>query len=42
MTTTGQDQRRRQRTKNIALAMALVALVALFYLITLVKMGGSS
>lgn len=36
----GDELRRRQRAKNIALALALVALVALFYLITLVKLGG--
>lgn len=34
------ELRRRQRTKNIAVAAALFALVALFYLITLVKLGG--
>ena len=37
-----EDLRRRQRTKNVALALGLVSLVVLFYLITLVKMGGSS
>lgn len=36
------ELRRRQRVKNIAVASALVALVALFYLITLVKLGGGS
>ena len=39
---TGDQLRRRQRTKNIALALALVALVALFYLVTLVKLGGTA
>ena len=34
------DLRRRQRAKNVALACGLVALVVLFYLITLVKLGG--
>jgi hypothetical protein len=34
------DLRRRQRAKNIALACGLVGLVVLFYLITLVKIGG--
>ena len=37
-----EDMRRRQRAKNIALASALLALVALFYLITLVKLGGAA
>lgn len=37
-----EDLRRRQRTKNVALALGLVGLVVLFYLITLVKMGASS
>ena len=34
------DLRRRQRTKNVALACGLVALAVLFYLVTLVKIGG--
>ncbi len=34
-------RRRRQRTRNIAVATGLVALVVLFYLITLVKIGGN-
>ncbi len=34
------EQHRRQRTKNIALALALGALVVLFFLITLAKLGG--
>ncbi len=34
--------RRRQRTKNVAVALGLVSLVVLFYLITLVKLGGVS
>lgn len=38
--TTGQDQRRRLRGKNIAVGLVLVALVVLFYLITMVKLGG--
>jgi hypothetical protein len=37
---TDQELRRRRRTKNIAVAGALVMLVVLFYLITLVRMGG--
>ncbi len=32
----------RQRSKNYALAGALLALVALFFAITLVKFGGAS
>ena len=36
------ELRRRQRTKNVALAVGLVSLVVLFYLLTLVKMGGDS
>ena len=35
------ELRRRQRTKNVALAVGLVGLVVLFYLLTLVKIGGS-
>lgn len=34
--------KRRQRAKNLALAFALLALVMLFYLITLVKLGTAS
>jgi hypothetical protein len=33
------DHRRRQRAKNRALLAILVALVALFYVIALVRMG---
>jgi hypothetical protein len=33
------DDRRRQRAKNRALLAVLVALVALFYVIALVRMG---
>ena len=36
------ELRRRQRTKNVALAVGLLSLVVLFYLLTLVKMGGNS
>lgn len=38
---TGQEQRRRQRTKNIAMGLILLAVAVLFYLIALVKMGGT-
>lgn len=34
------EHRRRQRSKNVALALLLVALAVLFYLITLVRLGG--
>jgi hypothetical protein len=34
-----EEQKRRQRSRSIAIALALVALVALFYLITIVKFG---
>jgi hypothetical protein len=33
--------RRRQRARSIAIAVGLVALVVLFYLITIFKMGAS-
>ncbi|HEX6144935.1 MAG TPA: hypothetical protein VFZ01_19635 [Geminicoccaceae bacterium] len=39
--TTSLEQRRRTRQKNIALAVILLALVALFYVVTLVKLGGA-
>lgn len=32
------EQRRRRRQKNIALALALLGLVTLFYLVTIVKL----
>jgi len=35
----GEEQRKRQRSKNIALGLILLALVVLFYLVTIVKMG---
>jgi hypothetical protein len=37
---TGEELRRQQRVKNVALACGLLGLVALFYLVTLVKIGG--
>lgn len=37
----GDEQRRRQRSKNIALGLILLGLVVLFYLITIVKMGAA-
>ncbi|QQP90072.1 hypothetical protein IGS68_02005 [Skermanella sp. TT6] len=36
------EQKRRQRGKNIAVLLALLALVALLYVITLVRIGGSA
>ncbi|MBL6935917.1 MAG: hypothetical protein ISR48_10950 [Alphaproteobacteria bacterium] len=33
---------KRQRSRNLALGGVLLALVALFYLITIVRMGGQS
>jgi hypothetical protein len=35
------EQKRRQRGKNIAVMVALLALVALLYVITLVRIGGN-
>jgi hypothetical protein len=35
------EEQKRRRTKNIALALVLVGLAALFYLITLVKLTGN-
>ena len=34
-----EDQRKRRRNKNVALALILAGLAALFYIITLVKLG---
>jgi len=34
-------ERRRRRQKNLAVALGLLALCVLFYLITIVKIGGS-
>jgi predicted nucleic acid-binding Zn ribbon protein len=33
------DQKRRQRKRSLAIGLVLAALVVLFYVITLVKMG---
>ncbi len=35
------EARRRRRSKNIALALILFGLVVLFYVITVVKIGGN-
>ena len=40
VTAMDQDRKRTIRTRNRALMMVLVALVALFYAITIVRMGG--
>jgi len=34
------EQRRRQRSRNIAIAVVLAGLVVLFYVMTLFKLGG--
>ncbi|HEX2479844.1 MAG TPA: hypothetical protein VHK45_11235 [Geminicoccaceae bacterium] len=39
---TARDQDSRRRAKNIAIAVILAALAALFYLITIVKMSGNA
>ena len=39
---TVRDQDGRRRAKNIAIALILAALAALFYLITIVKMSGAA
>ena len=36
-----EEIKRRRRGKNIAVALALLALVVLFYLITMVKLKGN-
>jgi hypothetical protein len=35
------DEARRRRGKNVALALTLLALAVLFFLITIVKLGGA-
>lgn len=35
------EQQKRRRTRSIAIALTLAALVVLFYAITVVKMGGN-
>jgi hypothetical protein len=37
-----QELARRQRVKNITLALMLIGLVLLFYLVTIVKLGGDA
>ena len=38
--TRSDEQRRRLRSKNLAVALILAALVVLFYWVAMVKMGG--
>jgi hypothetical protein len=40
MVETGRERARRLRSKNVALALALLALVVLFFIVSLVRMGG--
>lgn len=35
------EQRRRQKARNVAIAVTLAVLVVLFYLVTVFKMGGN-
>lgn len=35
------EQRRRTRAKNVVLALALAGFVALFYVVTIVKLSGN-
>ena len=41
MMASGKDLRRQARGRNIALGVALAALVLLFYMITIAKLGGA-
>ena len=36
-----EEQRRRRRSRSIAIALVLAALVALFYVVTIVKLGSN-
>ena len=36
------ERRKRQRMRSLAIALALGALVALFYIATIVRMGGNA
>jgi len=36
------EQRRRQKNRNIALLVVLLALVGLFYLVTIARIGGAA
>jgi hypothetical protein len=37
----GHERRRRQRTRSIAIAWILAALALLFFIVTLVRLGGN-
>ncbi|WP_156927183.1 hypothetical protein [Azospirillum halopraeferens] len=41
MTESDEERRRRLRGRNLAMLAVLMGLVALFYVITLVRMGGN-
>ena len=36
-----EQEKRRQRTRSIAIALALAALVVIFYIVTIVRLGGN-
>jgi uncharacterized membrane protein affecting hemolysin expression len=36
-----EEQQRRRKARNVAIAVTLAVLVALFYLVTVFKMGGN-
>jgi hypothetical protein len=36
-----EEQRRRRRSRSIAIALVLAVLVAIFYVVTIVKLGGN-
>ena len=36
-----QEEKRRQRVRSIAIAFALVALAVIFFLVTIVRLGGN-
>jgi predicted nucleic acid-binding Zn ribbon protein len=36
-----EQEKRRQRSRAIAIALALAALVVIFYLVTIVRLGGN-
>jgi hypothetical protein len=36
-----EEQRRRRRSRSIAIALVLATLVAIFYVVTIVKLGGN-
>jgi hypothetical protein len=36
-----EEQRRRRRSRSIAIALVLAALVVIFYVVTIVKLGGN-